>query len=173
MTTRDCDKNFVFSKDERETTSTDDTLSLFSLFFLFPIVYQLSLYLSLYLAPNVSPASITAFNTSSTSLRVTWGKIPAEQVVGKIKGYTVVFFAVKDGSSSSTNVTLENGNVNETNLVNLRKFTKYSIQVLGFTERDKMGPLSSPIFAMTDQDGKSKCFLQFKFSLQELNPAGM
>ena len=136
-----------------------------------PVVHQISISFPLHLAPSVSPASITAFNTSSTSLRVKWSKIPAEQVVGEIKGYSVVFFAVKDGNSTATNVTLGNGNVNETSLVNLRKFTKYSIQVLGFTERDKTGPLSSPIFAMTDQDSKSKCFLLFRFSIQGLNPA--
>lgn len=155
--TRDGDKNCVLSKDGRKTTSANDFLSFPS--FLFGIVHRLSLYLSFYLAPSVPPASITAFHTSSTSLRVAWSKIPAQHVVGKIKGYSVVFFAVEDGNSTATNVTLGNGNVNETSLVSLRKFTKYSIQVLGFTERDKMGPPSNPIYAITDQDGKSKCFL--------------
>ena len=110
----------------------------------------------LYQAPTVPPTSITTFHISSTSLRVTWNKIPTEQVIGRIKGYSILFFAVKDGNSTVENVTLENGDINETSLVNLQKYTQYSIQVLGFTEFNKIGPLSSPIYAMTDQDGKKK-----------------
>ena len=71
-------------------------------------------------------------------------------------GYTVIFFPVKDGNRTAQNVSVESGNLNETNLDNLQKFTNYSIRVLGFTEKDKLGPLSDPIYAMTDQDGKSK-----------------
>ena len=65
------------------------------------------------------------------------------------------YFAVEYGNDTLANVTLEDGNLNETIIVGLRKYTNYSIQVLGFTERDKIGPLSSPIYAMTDQDGKN------------------
>ena len=66
-----------------------------------------------------------------------------------------MFFAVKDGNGTAENITLPNGNLNETILVNLQKFTNYSIQVLGFTEWDKIGPLSTPVHAMTDQDGRN------------------
>lgn len=90
-----------------------------------------------------------------------------------MKGYSVVFFAVKDGNNTAVNVTLENGDANETILVNLLKYTKYSIRVLGFTERDKKGPLSSAIFATTDQDGKKlkgKSLVYFKLPPHTLNP---
>ncbi|XP_074627543.1 uncharacterized protein LOC141885641 [Acropora palmata] len=103
-------------------------------------------------APSFPPTSITVSNLSSTSLRVTWTKIPTSLVQGKIKGYAVLFFAVRDGRNNIENVTLNNGNVNETILVDLKKYTNYSVQVLGFTEEDKIGPQSTPVYAMTDQD---------------------
>lgn len=105
-------------------------------------------------APIHSPTNITAFNKSSTSLQVTWVTIPNKQGIGKVTGYIVIFFAVKDGSSTAKNISVESGNLNETVLVSLQKFTNYSIQVLGFTDVDKLGPLSDPLYAMTDQDGK-------------------
>ena len=71
-------------------------------------------------------------------------------------GYIVIFLAVKDGNRTAQNVSVETGNLNETILDSLQKFTNYSIQVLGFTEKDKLGPQSDPIYAMTDQDGISK-----------------
>ena len=67
----------------------------------------------------------------------------------------MLYFAVEDGNYTIANITLENGIVNQTNLTGLRKYTQYSIQILGFTERDKMGPISSPVFAWTDQDGEN------------------
>ena len=104
----------------------------------------------------LSPTNITAFNKSSTSLTVTWATIPTEQMIGPAIGYTVIFFAVNEGNRTAQNVSLEIGNLNKTILDNLQKFTNYCIQVLGFTDRDKLGPLSDPIYAMTDQDGKRK-----------------
>ena len=38
--------------------------------------------------------------------------------------------------------------------ITVEKYTNYSVQVLGFTEEDKIGPQSTPVYAMTDQDGK-------------------
>ena len=67
----------------------------------------------------------------------------------------MLYFAVEDGNDTTANVTLENGSVNQTILTGLRKYTQYSIQILGFTERDKMGLISSPVFARTDQDGEN------------------
>ena len=112
------------------------------------------LYLTPFSAPSVPPTSITVSNLSSTSLRVTWTKIPNSLVQGNIKGYAVLFFAVRDGRNNIENVTLNNGNVNEIILVDLKKYTNYSVQMLGFTEEDKIGPQSTPVYAMTGQDGK-------------------
>ena len=105
-------------------------------------------------APSQSPTNITAVKKNSTSLQVTWAVIPAKQVFGEIKGYIVTFFVVKNGKSSAQNITVESGNMNNTSLYNLQKFTNYSIRVLGFTERDKFGPFSHPVYVMTDEDGK-------------------
>lgn len=106
-------------------------------------------------APIHSPTNITAFNKSSTSLQVTWVTIPTKQGIGKVTGYIIVFFAIKDGNSTAQNVSVTSGNLNETTLVGLQKFSNYSIQILGFTDVDKLGPLSDPVHAMTGQDGKS------------------
>ena len=67
----------------------------------------------------------------------------------------MLYFAVEDGNDTLANVTFEDGSVNQTILTGLRKYTQYSIQILGFTEREKMGPISSPVFATTDQDGEN------------------
>lgn len=67
----------------------------------------------------------------------------------------MLYFAVEDGNDTTANVTLENGSVNQTILSGLRKYAQYSIQILGFTESDKIGPISSPVFARTDQDGEN------------------
>ena len=67
----------------------------------------------------------------------------------------MLYFAVEDGNDTTANVTLEDGSVNQTILTGLRRYTQYSIQILGFTERGKMGPSSSPVFARTDQDGEN------------------
>ena len=67
----------------------------------------------------------------------------------------MLYFAVEDGNDTTANVTLEDGSVNQTILTGLRKYTQYSIQILGFTEIDKMGPISIPVFARTDQDGEN------------------
>lgn len=107
-------------------------------------------------APVHSPTNITAFNKSSTSVLVSWVTIPAQQGIGQVMGYTIIFFAVKDGNRTAQNVSVETGHLNETILDNLQIFTNYSIQVRGFTEKDKLGPPSHPIYAMTDEDGKSK-----------------
>lgn len=121
--------------------------------FLFTFLIKFLLFVA-FKAPIHSPTNITAFNKSSTSLQVTWVTIPAKQGIGKVTGYIVVFFAVKDGNSTAKNVSVESGNLNETTLVDLQKFTNYSIQILGFTDVDKLGPLSDPVYAMTGQDGK-------------------
>lgn len=107
-------------------------------------------------APINSPTNIKAFNKSSTSIQVTWVTIPTKQGIGQVMGYIVIFFAVKDGNRTAQNVSVESGNLNETILDSLQKFTNYSIQILGFTEKDKLGPLSDPIYTVTDQDGKSQ-----------------
>lgn len=65
-----------------------------------------------------------------------------------------MFFAVQDGRNNTKNVTLNNRDVNETVLVDLKMYTNYSVQVLGFTEEDKIGPQSRPVYAMTDEEGK-------------------
>ena len=126
------------------------------LFTSLPLFLPSRFYFVIFKAPIHSPTNITSFSKTSTSLLVTWVTIPTQQEIGQVMGYTAIFFAVKDGNMTAQNVSVESGNLNETILDNLQKFTNYSIQVLGFTERDKSGPLSDPIYVMTDQDGKSK-----------------
>lgn len=54
--------------------------------------------------------------------------------------------------------------MNQTVLTNLQIFTNFSIRILGFTWEDKLGPVSYPVYAMTDEDGKWK-FVENKISL--------
>lgn len=104
-------------------------------------------------ASTQSPINITAFKLNSTSLRVTWTKISADQVGGVIIGYMVVFHVVNDGNSSMKSV-VQCGFMNQTILGNLQIFTNYSIRILGFTRTGKLGSVSDPVYAMTDEDGR-------------------
>ncbi|XP_043206047.1 protein sidekick-like, partial [Amphibalanus amphitrite] len=91
-------------------------------------------------APGAGPENVQANATSSTTVVVTWGEILPLQRNGIILGYRVYYgykgndFMYKDIDGNQTR---------QTTLTQLRKFTRYSVQVLGRT-REGDGALSLP-----------------------------
>ena len=102
--------------------------------------------------PSRSPSSVHAHNTSSTSLSVSWGPVPAGYVHGVLLGFKVLY----QESNAGNNTWLENtvdARIMSFAITNLTKFTKYNIQVLGFTIKGDGKP-SKSLRVRTDEDGE-------------------
>ena len=83
-------------------------------------------------APLHPPVPIEMSNTSSTSLRVTWGEVPDGYHHGEVMGYRV--FLEETGFP---NIIVANGtfplHVNNTDLTGLQKFTSYTVCVWAYS----------------------------------------
>lgn len=103
-------------------------------------------------APRVAPTNITAFNTSSTSLHVTWQPISTEGLRGILRAYRVYYIEQKTYFTRSLkNVTVDSASL-EVELVDLYKFTNYTVYVVARTNKD--GVSSEKVNASTDEDSK-------------------
>lgn len=104
------------------------------------------------LVPSQPPTDLTAYNTSSTSLQVTWGKVPKGFVHGILQGYRVFYKRTGDKSDSYANSTT-GPNERKLHITGLEKFTAYSMKVLAFTRKGD-GAVSVNISVLTDEDGR-------------------
>lgn len=103
-------------------------------------------------APRVAPENITAFNTSSTSLRVTWQPISTQDLRGILRAYRVYYIEQETYFTRSLrNVTVDSSTL-EVELVDLYKFTIYSVYVVARTNKD--GVSSEKVNISTDEDSK-------------------
>lgn len=103
-------------------------------------------------APSSGPKTVSANETSSTTIVVRWNEVDLLHRNGIIEGYKVYYgalnvpFRYKKVPSNATFTTT---------LTELRKFTQYSIQVLAYT-RIGDGVLSvPPIVVQTTEDGNN------------------
>ncbi|XP_015753438.1 PREDICTED: phosphatidylinositol phosphatase PTPRQ-like [Acropora digitifera] len=96
--------------------------------------------------PSLPPAKVVAYNTSSSSLLVTWLPVPVGHVHGILRGYRILFKRI--GEIFYHNVTTLNQSFV---LSGLEKFTSYSVEVLAFTRIGK-GNSTEPVYVSTDQD---------------------
>lgn len=71
---------------------------------------------------------VTVYNTSSTSLAVTWSHIPKQYFRGTPVGYIIGFYPVDLGSSNSNSVSVKYS-TNTTTLTGLAVDTMYTVQV--------------------------------------------
>ena len=97
--------------------------------------------------PTSSPVNITAEALSSTVIRVLWGEVPAIDQNGIIRGYSVEYEPLEEGSGSTT-INVINS---ETTLSGLQEYMLYNISVRAFTNVGP-GPYSSPVTVITDED---------------------
>lgn len=112
-----------------------------------PYFYSLFLVCS---APSAAPVNVHGHNSSSSSIRVKWGEVPANKQHGKILRYTVIYQDLKVGTDRQKHVICP---TREVELKNLAKYTDYSIRVLAATAQGD-GPASVPIIVRTDEDSK-------------------
>ena len=101
--------------------------------------------------PNAPPSNLQGHNTSSTSIVVQWGEVPAADQNGIIRSYTVTYKALPSGSSKTEVV---NAPTRQATLTGLNEYTNYSITVFASTAKGD-GNVSNPIIIITDEDSKS------------------
>ena len=101
----------------------------------------------LFIGPTAPPQNVTGYNTSSTSINVTWNEVPKDKQHGDIIRYTVMY-------NKTTNV-INKSVVSEKfyELKGVDKYTIYDIKVLAAT-RIGDGPASDPIKVQTDEDSE-------------------
>ena len=102
-------------------------------------------------APLHPPVPIKMFNTSSTSLCVTWGDVPDGYHHGEVMGYRV--FLEETGFPD---MIVANGtfplHVNTTDLTGLQKFTSYTVRVRAYSFFGE-GP-DGVVTTLTDEDSE-------------------
>lgn len=94
---------------------------------------------------------MTAFNTSSTSINVTWQPIPPDHTYGIILTYQVKYWRRDKPNDNVSNVTVNSTEL-QVELKGLGKYKEYSIQVAGSTVVG-LGNYSEVVFVRTEQDG--------------------
>ena len=101
----------------------------------------------LFIGPTAPPQNVTGYNTSSTSINVTWNEVPKDKQHGDIIRYTVMY-------NKTTNV-INKSEVSEKffELKGVDKYTIYDIKVLAATWIGD-GPASDPIKVQTDEDSE-------------------
>jgi protein sidekick len=114
--------------------------------------FNTDFFIVLFKAPSSGPKTVSANETSSTTIVVRWNEVDLLHRNGIIEGYKVYYgalnvpFRYKKVPSNATFTTT---------LTELRKFTQYSIQVLAYT-RIGDGVLSvPPIVVQTMEDGNN------------------
>ena len=104
----------------------------------------------LIIVPNAPPANVMGNNVTSTSIFVQWDEVPADNQNGNIVNYTVTYTKLPSGSLLVEVVIAPKRNIT---LVQLNKFTNYSITVFASTSKGG-GSRSDPIFVITDEDSE-------------------
>ena len=110
--------------------------------------------------PDKSPNNVTAYDTSSTSINITWQPIPSDHVNEILLDYDVIYRRIDKLKDNISMVTV-NSTILHTELSGLGKYKQYSIQVAGRTAVG-LGNFSEPVFVRTKQDGSF--YFTVKFS---------
>lgn len=102
----------------------------------------------------MAPVNITAINSSSTSVLLTWLPIPNEYSNGPILEYRVTFWELgSDNLEKRLWKKVIDGERLSSHVTNLEKFTIYQFRMAGVNHRG-VGVDSEPIETKTDQDSK-------------------
>ena len=90
-------------------------------------------------------------NRSSTSISVSWDRVPVEQENGIITGYTITYHS----QTENDNGTVQAGpSERQKEIPGLKEYVNYNITVFASTAIGD-GPPSSPVIAVrTDQESK-------------------
>lgn len=96
---------------------------------------------------------MSAYNVSSTAIKVNWGSIPVDLQKGIILGYQVI---VMLNPSIINNLTAM-ADARDMIVTDLQKSTTYQVSVSGFTVKGN-GVQSTPVNVTTDEDGNYLLF---------------
>ena len=102
-----------------------------------------------YPGPSSAPRNFTAAATGTISAQFSW-QPPSDDDINGILSYYLL--RIVDESFNLTNITI---NITSTNYViaTLEEYVRYSCQVAAATEAG-VGPYTSPIIIITQQDGE-------------------
>ena len=103
-------------------------------------------------APGASPQPLTVYNTSAFNIYASWQEIVEDKRHGIMQGYKLFFYEVtkERGLQSLENHTYQLA-VHEANFTELKMYTKYWIEVLGFNDFGD-GPVAA-VEVFTDEGG--------------------
>ena len=90
------------------------------------------------------------YNTSSTSILVSWDEVPADQQNGIITSYTITYQSQTENHNGSVSA---GPNDRQKNIKGLKEYVNYNITVFASTVKGD-GPHSTPVLVRTDQDSK-------------------
>ena len=100
---------------------------------------------SIFLAPSVSPTSVSIFDTNATNITVQWGPVDCIHRNGEITGYSVQYGVQGSGKREIISVS---GATTSITISELDSVTIYSIQVAGVNNAG-IGVYSASITALT------------------------
>ncbi|XP_068675352.1 phosphatidylinositol phosphatase PTPRQ-like [Montipora foliosa] len=103
--------------------------------------------------PSALPTPVQGYNTSSTSIFVSWGVVSVLDQNGVILSYTVTYEALPPSPALKVAKTVSAPNTSTT-LEDLNEFTDYNITVFASTVKGG-GNISAPITVRTDEDKPS------------------
>lgn len=100
------------------------------------------------------PGEVKVFNTSSTSITMTWQPIPPENVGGILRGYKILWEEINyQGVVILQNQTrLDNVSYTSLSFYGLTKYQEYRFRIQAFTKF--LGVISSPVSTLTDEDSE-------------------
>ncbi|KAK3717533.1 hypothetical protein QZH41_013793, partial [Actinostola sp. cb2023] len=101
--------------------------------------------------PSQPPTFLSLYNTSSSSLRVTWQAIPPRYIHGILLGYRVLYRSLNVTNEKYVFKEVGGPSSLEVILSGLFKYMDYGIRVLGFTKIG-LGTVSDEVIVKTDQD---------------------
>ncbi|XP_048579243.1 uncharacterized protein LOC5521276 isoform X2 [Nematostella vectensis] len=106
--------------------------------------------------PSAPPPNITAVNTSSTTVELSWSAVPYEHVNGIILGYKIqqlsYTYAYKSGTDNTeVNMTVHGADTLQRTLTPLEMYSDYTYRVCAFTIKGD-GNWSDHYYFRTDED---------------------
>ena len=94
---------------------------------------------------------MSGYNTSSTSILVSWDDVPADQQNGIITVYTITYQSQTENHNGVVSAAPNN---RQKSITGLKEYVNYNITVFASTVKGD-GPHSSPVLVVrTDQDSK-------------------
>lgn len=119
--------------------------------------------------PASGPNDVSANATSSTTVVVLWGDIPAKDQNGLIEGYKVCFAAIvpppRPDNQKVECQAIPSNQTHTITLTELRKYVVYQIQVLGYTRLGDGALSDPPVTVRTFEDSK---FYHFSIAFYEI-----